>query len=195
MTRPRLLLGSAALVLLGALAGAGGLWAGAMQSTEIRACIDAAGHLYLAGRCPGDSIAWNQQGPPGPQGAPGQQGPAGQQGPKGPPGPSGPSGSAAATATSSLALSKASVKLVQKSLGGQKQSHFQVYRLPCPTGYQVVGGGYGSYTLFPPVPFIVNFNGPVKPTLATSAWQVSVARVPSFKGLTLALKAVCVRVA
>ena len=195
MKRSRLVAGSAALVSLGALAGAGALWAGALQSTEIRACIDSAGHLYLAPRCPGDSLAWNQQGPagpPGPPGATGQQGPQGTQGPQGPPGPA---GSAATTAKSALALSKLGLKVVKKTLSGQKQQTFQVYRVFCPAGYQVAGGGYGTFTLFPPQPLIVNYNGPVKPTLATSAWQVSVARVPGFKSLTLSVSAVCVKVA
>jgi len=194
MTRaPKRLLRASGLVALGALMGSGALWAGSLApQAEIRACINATdGHLYLAARCPADSLVWNQEGPAGPQGPPGPVGATGLQGLQG---PAGPPGSTAATAKSALGIAKSGVKIVKKTTPGVTQGHFQVYRIPCPTGYEAVGGGYGTFSLFVPSPFIVNFNSPVHPTVKTSAWQVAVARTPGFKSLTLSVTAVCAKV-
>jgi hypothetical protein len=160
LTRARALLGSAVLVVLGALAGAGGLWAGALQSAEIRACIDGAGHLYLASRCPGESLVWNQQGPPGAVGPAGPSGPAGAQGPPGPPGPKGEQGAAGPAPKTSI-NSKSSNALVQQAFrivssnGEGKPSRqgiggtYYRYEAECPTGYRVVGGGYRTTAEIP----------------------------------------------
>ncbi len=80
----------AAVVGSAALAMSALSYARSGASEEITACVESdGGGLYLAEKCPGRSLTWNKQGPPGPQGPPGSQGPAGPQGPPGPPGTSG----------------------------------------------------------------------------------------------------------
>jgi len=189
------LLRTTGLVAVGAAICSGALWAGGLATqAEIRACVSATdGHLYLAGRCPGEALAWNSEGPPGPPGQPGTPGPTGPQGPQG---AQGPPGSAATTSKAALTLSKLGLKVVKLTTAGKKSSNkWQLYYVPCPAGHEAVGGGYGTFNdLALPTPFIVNFNSAVNPTLKTSGWQVSVGRVPTFKQLTLALKVVCVKV-
>jgi prepilin-type processing-associated H-X9-DG protein len=69
------------LVALGSLLGGSTLWA--RQAAEITACVErASGYLKVGGSCgSGETLTWNQQGPPGPKG---DTGPAGPQGPAGP---------------------------------------------------------------------------------------------------------------
>lgn len=68
---------TACLVLLGGRA----VWA--RPSAEITACIErASGYLKVGGPCAGgQTLVWNQQGPPGPKGDPGPAGPPGPRGP------------------------------------------------------------------------------------------------------------------
>jgi hypothetical protein len=147
---------AAGLVALGALVGSGALRAGALATqAELRACINAPdGHLYLAGRCPGESLTWNQEGPagpqgtPGPQGASGPQGPPGPPGPQGPPGPPGPKGGASAVAKMSAGLTGSAFRLVSAQTQGTK-TNFSLgkyaerrYYAACPKGYRPVGGGF-----------------------------------------------------
>jgi hypothetical protein len=143
---------AAAFVSLGALIGSGVIWAGALTpQAEIRACIDPSdGHLYLAARCPGETLVWNQAGPAGPQGSvgpAGPQGPGGAQGPPGPPGPKGAPGSAATVSNATKAVDGSALKLVStKALGtradfGPTFKHL-LYGATCPPGYRPIGGGY-----------------------------------------------------
>ena len=151
----RRLLRTSALVALGAALGSSTLWAGALApQAEIRACVNASdGHLYVAGRCPGESLTWNQEGPAGPQGPPGTQGPAGPQGTPGPPGPKGaqgPKGAPGSTATvakttSALAGSAFHVATTQKTGHANAiTSSFTVwgYAATCPLHFRAVGGSF-----------------------------------------------------
>lgn len=143
MSRTRVLFGSAALIALGALLGSGALSAGVLQGAEIRACLDSRGYLYLASRCPGESLAWNQQGPAGPQGS------AGPQGPQGPPGPPGPVGKASSVAGLADALSsKGFVVSRQEKKGTIVKTTtgtsfvWVEYVASCPKGFRAIGAGY-----------------------------------------------------
>ena len=146
------------LVALGALVGSSALWAaGGAAQAEIRACVAPTdGHLYLAGRCPGQVLTWDTLGPPGPQGSPGPPGPAGPQGAaglQGPPGPKGdpgPAGGTSSVAKASLAVMPMGFRVVSlttkgKINYGEKQGYYpQRYTATCPLGYRAVGGGYAG---------------------------------------------------
>jgi len=139
------------LVAVGALVGSGGLWAGGLATqAEIRACVAADGHLYLAGRCPGQVLVWNQQGaagPVGPPGPPGAQGPQGPSGSQGPPGPAGTKGSSATIAKTTTSISAPAFKTVSKKSAGTMfaittgQASY-TYSAVCPKSYRAVGGGF-----------------------------------------------------
>ena len=148
-------MGAVALVALGTALGSGAVWgSGLATQAEIRACVNTAdGHLYVAGRCPGESLVWNQQGPAGPagpQGAPGSQGAQGPAGPPGPQGPKGPPGSSAVAAKTAIAsqttaaLTLKSWQIVKVVGSGEVSAGplFRTYTAKCPTGFRVVGGGY-----------------------------------------------------
>lgn len=139
--RRRQLLTGTALVIVGAFAGAGVLWAGSLQGAEIRACLDSRGYLYLASRCPGDSIAWNQQGPTGPAGPPG---PKGDPGPVGPTGPKGDAGAVATASRQTLAIAAQALRTVEKSSQGVNFGGGRRYAASCPKGFRVVGGGFAG---------------------------------------------------
>jgi Collagen triple helix repeat (20 copies) len=140
------------LVGLGALLGSGALWAGGMVAqAELRACVNASdGHLYVAARCPGESLVWNQQGATGPAGPQGAQGSPGPQGPPGPPGPIGASGPAGSQSKTATGLASAVFKVASSSAIGKKQvfsPHFTklTYSATCPSSFRPVGGGFSTY--------------------------------------------------
>lgn len=144
------------LAVLGARVGAGSIWAsGLAAQAEIRACVAPDGHLYLAARCPGETLTWNQQGPSGPQGAQGPQGPAGPQGPPGPPGPKGDKGEkgdkggSASVSTAAGGLMSKAFHVVSAKPAGTLLFHEQYSSVPlrrysakCPPNYRPVGGGF-----------------------------------------------------
>lgn len=149
----RFVLFSGSLVL-GSLVAAAALSAsGVLAQAEIRACVTPTdGHLYLAARCPGESLTWSQQGPvgpaglQGPAGQPGTQGPAGPPGPPGPKGEIGPKGGAATVAKRAGGLLDTALRIVSSSSKGKQFQLMgrptQHYRAVCPTGFSVVGGGF-----------------------------------------------------
>lgn len=152
------LLRAIALTALGALIGSSAVWAdGLSTQAEIRVCVSTPDrHLYLSGRCPGETLAWNQEGVTGPQGptgspgAPGSQGAQGLQGPPGPPGPKGaqgPKGSAAGIPKTTNGLtSKVFYVASSNKLGAKTQftTGFTrlTYHATCPKSYRAVGGGF-----------------------------------------------------
>jgi hypothetical protein len=153
MSRWRQLVAAAGLVAVGALAGAGGLWAGALApQAEIRACVGPTdGHLYLASRCPGQALVWNQEGTTGPAGPAGAVGPQGQPGPQGPPGPPGPKGGTSLIASLANALTNKSFYVSRRNEKGKRiettkgTPHIYVeYLTACAKGFQPVGGGYAN---------------------------------------------------
>ena len=152
------MLRATALLALGAAIGSGVLWAGSLATqAEIRACVNASdGHLYLAGRCPGQTLVWNQEGATGPQGQPGPQGATGPQGPPGSPGPIGPKGApgAAAAVSKTAAVSKVTNALAPQVFhtastvsDGEELAGplFREYTAKCPAGHRAVGGGFRTY--------------------------------------------------
>ncbi len=85
----RRLLTALAVAAVGAL-GAAAFGYARGSADEITACVESdGGALYLAEKCPGQSLTWNRQGPVGPTGPAGPPGPAGPAGAAGPPGPQG----------------------------------------------------------------------------------------------------------
>jgi len=126
------------LVAIGAAIGSGALWAGGLATqAEIRACVSATdGHLYIAGRCPGEMLVWNQEGATGPAGPPGPPRQPGAQGSPGPP------GSPAVVVKAAQTLAGAGISIAQATSNGKKISNVQAYSTLCPAGRHVVGGGY-----------------------------------------------------
>ena len=183
--RPGRLLTIGALVLLGALGGSGALWASGLQNTEIRACINTSdGHLYLASRCPGESLVWNQQGPPGSQGAQGPPGPPGASGAQGLPGPS----AAVAQAAQSL---KGGIAIAQTTSTGKKIGNVQAYISLCAAGWRVVGGGYSIASAVPSGLVVVTNQEAT--TAGKSGWSVVVLRPKGFTTLKIGVRAICVK--
>jgi hypothetical protein len=83
---------AAALVAVGSLLGGGMVWAKGAGS-PISACVEPrTGYLVYGRSCGGQTIAWDQEGPPGPAGQAGQAGVEGAPGQPGPAGPAGPAG-------------------------------------------------------------------------------------------------------
>lgn len=199
---------ASSLVALGALCGSGALWAaGSAAQAEIVACVSPTDrHLYLAGRCPADSLTWNTVGPTGPQGspgAPGPQGPAGLQGPTGPPGPPGPkgdpgpNGGTASLAKASSALLGTGFRVVSTTTKGkidysQKKGYYpQLYTATCPVGYRAVGGGFAGLLTAPTKAGV----RVVTSRALGRSWVVNVAHDGAQAlSLTLTVDAYCVRV-
>jgi hypothetical protein len=187
--------------------GSGALWAGALApQAEIRACVNASdGHLYLAGRCPGETLVWNSEGPAGPPGPPGPQGAAGAPGPAGqhgPPGPKGAPGAAATVSTSTNALHPNAIHVAtNKNPKGKQDSLFgvpvQIYRAECPTGFRAIGGGFSGLPSHEGGKLQDrNHYKVVQSRGVANAWQVGV-KVEGVKAIVskpLAVYAYCLRV-
>ena len=181
------LLRATGLVAIGAAIGSGALWAGGLATqAEIRACVSATdGHLYVAGRCPGESLVWSQQGPTGPAGP---LGPPGQPGAQGSPGPP---GSPAVVVKAAQTLVGAGIAIAQTTSFGKKVANVQAYSSLCPAGQHVVGGGY-SIASGVPADLKVITNQEVK-LGGKSGWSVNVLRTNGFKALKLGVRAVCIK--
>ena len=115
------------LVAVMLVAGGGVALATHSNPNEIHACYNNSGHLVIVddpANCGNNetAISWNQEGPTGPQGLQGNPGPAG---PTGPQGLSGLSDVEMVFSTSPLA-----------------NDSFVAILLPCPSGKQVVSGGF-----------------------------------------------------
>lgn len=189
-----------ALVALGASLGSGALWAGSLATqAEIRACVNASdGHLYIASRCPGESLTWNQEGPPGPQGPAGPAGPMGTQGPQGVPGQPGPQGPPGPKSSSTAAF-KPQFKVVKKTViakeltGGLYSTSIpndvqSPVVLHCPKGWIATGAGHASrkvdtfYKTAPirRLPSYPTFSEPLFSASAPIGWAMAV-RLPTEK--------------
>ncbi|MGH7539943.1 MAG: hypothetical protein ACRELC_02985 [Gemmatimonadota bacterium] len=199
------------LVAVGALVGSGALWAGGLATqAEIRACVSATdGHLYMAGRCPGESLVWNQQGATGPAGPAGPPGPTGAQGPEGAPGPQGSpgakgaAGSAASVAKTTNGLTDkvfyvASTSTQGKQLNPSGVFRTQRYAASCAKGFRPVGGGFvGVTSLLGPNDQKSKGVKVLASYAVGSSWVVDL-RVDNFPtsipNLTLGIQAYCLRV-
>jgi hypothetical protein len=133
---------SGGLAVAAALVAGAGVWAaGARTHAEIRVCVAASdGHLYLAGRCPGQTLAWNDQGPAGPAGPPGPSGPQGPAGPPGPPGAQGAPGKTGLQGPRGLAASYQFKTLTKLAVVPQTKDSAQAL-VDCPKGWFPTGGG------------------------------------------------------
>jgi len=96
------------------------------QNGQLRVIDDEAGDTCLFSS--ETAISWNQTGPQGPLGPIGPQGPQGNPGPVGPTGPQGPSG-----------LSDIEMVFTTSPLANDL---FVAILLPCPSGKQVISGGF-----------------------------------------------------
>jgi len=83
-------------------------------------------------------FSWNETGPQGPQGVQGLQGPQGPQGATGPVGPQGPSGG-----FDWSKLWTGSATMTQRGSFGFSTNGW--HELACPTGKQVLTGGYNAF--------------------------------------------------
>ena len=72
----------AAFALASGLAGGGMVWA-RTSASQIDACVEARTGYLVLGRCAGQPLSWNVEGPAGPPGPPGPQGAPGATGPPG----------------------------------------------------------------------------------------------------------------
>lgn len=149
----------------------------------IHGCYDASGALHVidssAACARGENgLNWNQTGPQGPKGDTGVQGPTGATGlpgPTGAQGPAGPAGAAASTGPERY-------KVVSKSVESNTVLSASV---SCPTGYQVVNGGYDVWGYGLDVPTVTGSYPD------SDGWSVSIHLPTNSVGRHIDVYAIC----
>jgi len=187
------------MLVVGLLIGALGSAALAASDTQFYACLNNfTGALlrvntHAAPQCGWgeSSVSWGQQGAKGAQGEKGDKGDKGDQGPKGDAGANGKDGAAGKDGKDGVAGkdgapgqdgNNGATRIVSRSASVPNDGNEKSLSIPCPIGYSLVGGGYGTEGE-PDAHFDITYNAAITiPTLNWTVWTVDAQNTGAAEG-------------